>query len=660
MDFAHVRTARAREGCRAPLVGPHPPTRLHPDTAASDAYERFEALAASARLAADAAREARRARHAALRPSGPLARARPTADPRAGSAVLVPPSSAQVHLDVTAQFDARWHAGDQRGAAGAPVFSDRSKPPAVGPLRTLFDAYAGADDDHAWLTSAVADKTTNKKPSSLMSRAEATSLLEDFDVVPRLVSRRDANRAFRAADAPAVGEDAAVNRVDELDFDEFVAFMATVSVLAWHDPSSDPRGLGERAANEATSDEAAADATLECLGCGDPRGVSKLRALIHQKRRLGDRNARDVGDSKRRQARLDRTLPNRAAARPSAEALRRAFGEGTRFQNRKNDVWRFREREPAAFAAITARLLRFERRAPVGDVRAEHPGYDAPRWTSFAAPAVDCGTLAPGIYRRFRVRVARPASVFPGDSPSGFARRRVCVETVGLPCVEATFAEGALAPGLSKIVELVAGAEVPGEWLGFVVVRFREEERGGPVDAFANATRSDHFHGGEGSDADAVFVPVYLNVVDPSRALAVSRRDGSTRGVVKAYEREPHAESSKSPFKAPLEGDATAMERRLAVDVKPSRVKAARGGVGSDGASALRRGSSGTPPTTSRNPRGDAAASELATEASAARLVAEAKAMRATVRSLEARRSDAATQAEMAAEYKLSKRGLRY
>ena len=569
---------RAREGCRAPLVGPHPPTRLHPDTAASDAYERFEALAASARLAADAAREARRARHAALRPSGPLARARPTADPRAGSAVLVPPSSAQVHLDVTAQFDARWHAGDQRGAAGAPVFSDRSKPPAVGPLRTLFDAYAGADDDHAWLTSAVADKTTNKKPSLLMSRAEATSLLEDFDVVPRLVSRRDANRAFRAADAPAVGEDAAVNRVDELDFDEFVAFMATVSVLAWHDPSSEPRGLGERAANEATSDEAAADATLECLGCGDPRGVSKLRALIDQKRRLGDRNARDVGDSKRRQARLDRTLPNRAAARPSAEALRRAFGEGTRFHNRKNDVWRFREREPAAFAAITARLLRFERRAPVGDVRAEHPGYDAPRWTSFAAPAVDCGTLAPGIYRRFRVRVARPASVFPGDSPSGFARRRVCVETVGLPCVEATFAEGALAPGLSKIVELVAGAEVPGEWLGFVVVRFREEERGGPVDAFANATRSDHFHGGEGSDADAVFVPVYLNVVDPSRALAVSRRDGSTRGVVKAYEREPHAESSKSPFKAPLEGDATAMERRLAVDVKPSRVKAARGG----------------------------------------------------------------------------------
>ena len=157
-----------------------------------------------------------------------------------------------------------------------------------------------------------------------------------------------------------------------------------------------------------------------------------------------------------------------------------------------------------------------------------------------------------------------------------------------------------------------------------------------------------------------MFVPVYLNVVDPSRALAVSRRDGSTRGVVKAYEREPHAESSKSPFKAPLEGDATAMERRLAVDVKPSRVKAARGGVGSDGASALRRGSSGTPPTTSRNPRGDAAASELATEASAARLVAEAKAMRATVRSLEARRSDAAIQAEMAAEYKLSKRGLRY
>ena len=54
MDFAHARTSVARQGMRVPSVGPVPPSVVHPDTAGSYVFERFEALCVDA--AADAAR----------------------------------------------------------------------------------------------------------------------------------------------------------------------------------------------------------------------------------------------------------------------------------------------------------------------------------------------------------------------------------------------------------------------------------------------------------------------------------------------------------------------------------------------------------------------------------------------------------------------------
>ena len=49
MDFAHARTFVARTGVRFPSLGPIPPVSVHPDTASSDLFERFEALSLEAK-----------------------------------------------------------------------------------------------------------------------------------------------------------------------------------------------------------------------------------------------------------------------------------------------------------------------------------------------------------------------------------------------------------------------------------------------------------------------------------------------------------------------------------------------------------------------------------------------------------------------------------
>ena len=102
MDFAHARTARARVGCRPTLVGPDATSTLHPDTAGSDLYERFESLV----------RDASRRAFVSERDW------RPHAPPRATGVPVPPPAKS---IEVSAQFDARAHAGDPFAveAAGA-------------------------------------------------------------------------------------------------------------------------------------------------------------------------------------------------------------------------------------------------------------------------------------------------------------------------------------------------------------------------------------------------------------------------------------------------------------------------------------------------------------------------------------------------------------
>ena len=161
MDFAHARTSVARRGMRIPSVGPVPPSVVHPDTAGSDVFERFEAL--SARAKSDAESDARSRRDSSA-VGGPRPR-----------------------LQVTTQFDARVHDGTQRGAHGPKSYVDQSAPEKRGPLLELFLAYARRDDHRrrdAPLSFSKNDADESLGAGSLLSRAEVFGMMRDFAVVP--------------------------------------------------------------------------------------------------------------------------------------------------------------------------------------------------------------------------------------------------------------------------------------------------------------------------------------------------------------------------------------------------------------------------------------------------------------------------------------------
>ena len=207
VDFAHARTSVARQGMRVPFVGPVPKSVVHPDTAGSDVFERFEQLCVEA-----AEINAERARSDA---------------------------HSQNPLRVTTQFDARVHRGTQRGKHGPKSYVDQSKPRKNGPLRTLFMAYASRDDHRRrdrdasvfFSRDESAAAAAAAAAGSLLSRAEVFGMMRDFDVVPSLLHERDVRLAFAHADAPAVGTAAAANRENELDFHEFCRFLANVATL---------------------------------------------------------------------------------------------------------------------------------------------------------------------------------------------------------------------------------------------------------------------------------------------------------------------------------------------------------------------------------------------------------------------------------------------
>ena len=639
MDFAHARTARARVGCRPTLVGPAATSILHPDTAGSDLYERFESLV----------RDASRRAFVSERDW------RPHAPPRASGVPVPPPAKS---IEVSAQFDARAHAGDQRGGRGAPVFVDASAPPRTGPLRTLFLEYAKRDGAFG-VERDFADVNAN-----LLSRAEAASMAEDFGVVPALVSPRDAASAFRAADRPAAGAEAAVNREGQLDFREFVGYVVNLAILAFHRPPSDaPSGSFDPVApppREATDDLVAVDETLRLFECAaiDTR---RLRARIAANARAAAHNARDMNrrypdDSKTsRRAGSKKSLARTAAAsRAHPEAARRvASGE----------------------VRADPRLIAHATRRDDADV-------DAPRWTEFAAPALDCGTIHPGEARRFRVRVTN-------RNLSGAVR--VDARCVGCPCVDARFVEGPLAPGLTRIIEIVAASDVAGEWLGAVVVvatplagRVLEKAKDAGEDAGEDVGEDVAIGADDDEDEDEdvdaaavdesarffgattrrptsstraargrheVVVPLYLNVVD--RARAVATRAGRTRGIA-AYvapsrdgEDDRRRGAADSRLDAESKSAAAPAEVTMAFRAQPrGDAKAAAAALETPGARALlARGKA----------RGGADIPDglrPAREVSDARVAAERRSMSATVRSV--------VGVEDVARFRLSTRGLRY
>ena len=641
MDFAHARTAHARVGCRPTLVGPAATSILHPDTAGSDLYERFESLV----------RDASRRAFVSERDW------RPHAPPRASGVPVPPPAKS---IEVSAQFDARAHAGDQRGGRGAPVFVDASAPPRTGPLRTLFLEYAKRDGAFG-VERDPADVNVD-----LLSRAEAASMAEDFGVVPALVSPRDAALAFRAADRPAAGAEAAVNREGQLDFREFVGYIVNLAILAFHRPPSDaPSGSSDFVApppREATDDLVAVDETLRLFECAaiDTR---RLRARIAANARAAAHNARDMN---RRYPDDSKTAKTRAKTAAASRA------------------------HPEAARRVASGEVRADPRLIAHATRRDDADVDAPRWTEFAAPALDCGTIHPGEARRFRIRVTN-------RNLSGAVR--VVARCVGCPCVDARFVEGPLAPGLTRIIEIVAASDVAGEWLGAVVVvatplagRVLEktksvgERRGGArgdrgedvgQDVGQDVGVAIGADDDEDEDADAaavdesarffgattrrptaptrgrheVVVPLYLNVVD--RARAVATRAGRTQGIAAYVAPSRNGEDDRRRGVADSRSDAESKtaaapaEATMAFRAQPrGDAKAAAAALETPGARALlARGKA----------RGGADIPDglrPAREVSDARVAAERRSMSATVRST--------VGVEDVARFRLSTRGLRY
>jgi len=505
VDFAHARTSVARRGMRIPSVGPVPPSVVHPDTAGSDVFERFEAL--SARAKSDAESDARSRR-----------------DP---SAVGGP----RPRLQVTTQFDARVHDGTQRGAHGPKSYVDQSAPEKRGPLLELFLAYARRDDHRrrdAPLSFSKNDADESLGAGSLLSRAEVFGMMRDFAVVPSLVTERDARLAFAHADAPAAGDAAATNKENELDFHEFCRFLANAATLL-SASSGQPVSSGVLRDPEAGEQESAAAARrlLRHLEC-DSRDTRRLRAKVDEAFRLADRNPR-APSGREEETRGPRARVPSASLKyapvSSANVSGRRHDDDTRLEEARAVVVSMkgvsldsvgtvgisrntsedergaaRKRFAAAFAVLTRR---------------ENPERDAPAWTEFPSPAVDCGTLFPGETRRFRVRVANKRL-------NGSVA--VSVRTEGVPCLEARFRETKiLAPGLTETVQLVAGADAAGEWLGAVIVdavAIGDKRRKHATDDPKNDPKK---------EKETVVVPVYLNVVHRDRQIVI--RAGEPLGV---------------------------------------------------------------------------------------------------------------------------------
>jgi hypothetical protein len=282
VDFAHARTSVARQGMRVPFVGPVPKSVVHPDTAGSDVFERFEQLCVEA-----AEINAKRARLDPLNKNP---------------------------LRVTTQFDARVHRGTQRGKHGPKSYVDQSAPRKNGPLRTLFLAYASRDDHRRrdrdasvfFSRDESAAAAAAAAAGSLLSRAEVFGMMRDFDVVPSLLHERDVRLAFAHADAPAVGTAAAANRENELDFHEFCRFLANVSILISAEtlPIKTARnalGVDSFDPNEMVTRSMVTQSALRLLRrleC-DSRDTRRLRARVDEAFRFADRNPRADGDEKK-------------------------------------------------------------------------------------------------------------------------------------------------------------------------------------------------------------------------------------------------------------------------------------------------------------------------------------------------------------------------
>ena len=369
--------------------------------------------------------------------------------------------------------------GDQRGRRGRCPLPE--KRPGDAPLRIVYKHYARRDERLNLLTTDDERKKKATETPCLMSKAEALKFAEDFNLTPGLLRREDVLTAFETADdKPTVGGTAGAgagagagglgadgkrtaggwNREDELDFDEFAAFLVRCAILAFGDAEEDGGFGGGGASSTSTAadrDARSVDALLKKIRC-DGRDSRRLREKLVVVANRGLHNPRDASRDGAAERQKWAKLSKAAEGGPSAAVLARVkrgdFDDAalTRRATRHLGAWARCIDALARPHVLTSNQTSSQSRARMTDTLSLSSTYhrvaaeraEDARWTEFHHVAVDCGTLLPRETRAFRVVVRNRALC-------GFAD--VAVEVLGLgDVVEASFAEGPIAAGLRCVL----------------------------------------------------------------------------------------------------------------------------------------------------------------------------------------------------------------
>ena len=345
-------------------------------------------------------------------------------------AAAAPPRRA---LEVTCQFDSNVQEGDQRGQQGKCVYPASARE--MGPVAMLFKWYSRRaercplyDRDamvNFFTCGRGGDAPTPKwlldhwgyilGVPGVMTHNELMAFLQDFGVVPRLVSRTSAAAAFKAASERICKKPSGNNHPSEICFMEYLDCMVRLAVLAFSgDPARESQYTTARSKVEAFMED------LDIIGTNTSKLKNRLDALA--------RLARD-----RAQNCAARKWDHITLGSPAPGAAGRGLGA-----------------RPLPLDLLSA-LMRH-------DVKTLEA--DQPRWVEFASPAIDMGVVPLGETRRYRIVVRNRSR----------NKRAVQIQSANLPFATLSYSEHPLAPGLPRVVDIVATFEKAGEWLGTVSI----------------------------------------------------------------------------------------------------------------------------------------------------------------------------------------------
>ena len=353
-------------------------------------------------------------------------------------------------LEVTCQFDANVQEGDQRGLQGKCVYPNNMRE--MGPVAMLFKWYArraercpqytrealvsfftedpegaaAAAGSAAGLGAAAPPHPAWLQDHSgyvlgipgVMNYNELMAFLQDFDVVPRLVSRTRAAAAFKASSEKIRKKPSGNNHPSEICFMEYIDCMVRLAVLAFSgDAAQEGKHPTLRTKVEAFMEH------LDILG----KNTNKLKNRLDALARLARDRAQNCAARKWDHITLGSSPGGGGGAGGPG------LGAGA---------------PPLDLLSV---LMRH-------DVRTLES--DQPRWVEFASPAIDMGVVPLGKTRKYRIVIRNRSR----------NKRAVSIQSANLPFATLSYSEHPLAPGLPRVVDIVATFNQPGEWLGTVSI----------------------------------------------------------------------------------------------------------------------------------------------------------------------------------------------